>query len=475
MSEANKQVSAFGNDVLGTHDAVGIAELVKAKQISAAEVINAAIERAEKANPHLNAIVLKSYEQAKSQKPQEGAGILAGIPTFIKDNIPLKGLPTQHGTLSFKAKNEKKTGRFARQYLSTGMVPLGKSTLPEFGLLCSAENPNWGITRNPWNTDYTPGGSSSGSAALVASGVVPIASANDGAGSIRIPAACCGLVGLKPSRGRLVLTDGTNLMPINIVCEGVLTRSVRDTAAFYAETEKYYHNKKLPAMGLVQHPSAKRMRFLFFENVEPGKTGYRDADTQNTLMANAKLLESLGHHVDIVTPPYVIGDYVDDFLCYYGLMATVLRDLSGLVLTGKVDKQKLEVFTHGVSGFFKKNMFKLPKNLRRMRTAGRELESLFDTYDIIVTPVLAQTTPKIGYLAADLPYDEIRKRVVDLAPFTAIQNITGAPAISLPMGISQNGMPIGLQYVAAYGQDKKLLELAYELEAAQPWKFIYQS
>lgn len=471
----SKSVSAFSNDVLGTHDAVGIAELLQSKQISAAEVINAAIQRAENVNPQLNAIVLKTYEQAQNGLPQTVGGTLAGIPTFVKDNIPLKGLPTQHGTLAFKAKNEKRNGKFASQYLSTGMVPLGKSTMPEFGLLCSAENPNWGITRNPWNTDYTPGGSSSGSAALVASGVVPIASANDGAGSIRIPAACCGLVGLKPSRGRLVLTDGSNLMPINIVCEGVLTRSVRDTAAFYAEAEKYYQNKKMPAMGLVQHAPTKRLRILFFENIQSGKTGYQDEPTNQALLANAKLLESLGHHVDVIKSPHNIEDHIDEFLCYYGFLATVLRDLSGLVLSGKVDKKKLEVFTTGVSGFFKKNMFKLPGNLRRMRKAGKDLEALYNTYDIMASPVLAQTTPKIGYLAADLPYEDIRKRVVDLAPFTAIQNITGAPAISLPMGTSPDGLPIGIQYSAAFGNDKKLLELAFELEAAQPWKFVYQN
>ena len=471
-----KLVHAFSdNDVLGMNDAVGIAALIKSGQISTAEVINAAIKRAEKVNPDLNAIVVKTYEQATNEPLVNAEGPLAGIPTFIKDNIPVKGVPTQLGTLAFKAKNEKKTGKYATQYLSTGMVSLGKSTLPEFGLICSTENPNWGITRNPWNTGYTTGGSSSGSAAMVAAGVVPIASANDGAGSIRIPASCCGLVGLKPSRGRLLHADGTNMLPLNLIVEGVVTRSVRDTATFYAEAEKYYTSKRMPAMGLVTGPSSKRLRILYFENLPEGSTGYLDADTINTIEANAKLLQSLGHQVDVIPFPYRIGEMTDDFLSYYGFLATLMRDFSSVLLSGKVDKTKLEPFTHGLSAHFKKNMFSLPASIRRIKKVGREFQQFFNDYDVIVTPVLAHAVSKIGYLSTELPYEEIRDRAVNFAPFTAAQNVTGAPAISLPMGMSKDGLPIGLQYIAPFGQDKLLLELAFELEAAQPWKFIYNS
>ena len=221
----SKYVSAFTNDALGTLDAVGIAEAITAGKISAAEVTAASISRAEKVNGELNAIVLKTYEEATQKAQSKPTGLLGGVPTFVKDNELMEGLPTQFGTLAFKSKPAQHTSRFVKQFLSTGLNVIGKSTLPEFGLICSAENPKWGITRNPWNTDYTTGGSSSGSAALVASGVVPIALANDGAGSIRIPASCCGLVGLKPTRDRLMNAEGIEWMPVNIVHEGVVTRT----------------------------------------------------------------------------------------------------------------------------------------------------------------------------------------------------------------------------------------------------------
>lgn len=464
----SKKVSAFSNDVLGIRDAVEIAQLIKSKKISSAEVIRAAIERAEIVNPDLNAFVLKTYDQAKNKILQDSDSLLLGIPTVIKDNIPLEGLPTQNGTYSFQAKNEKKTGKYATQYLSTGMVSIGKSALPEFGLICSTENPNWGITRNPWNTDYTTGGSSSGSSALVAAGVVPIASANDGGGSTRIPASCCGLVGLKPTRGRLVYTDGTNLLPINIVHEGVVTRSVRDTAAFYAETEKFFKNPKMPSIGHVQSASSQRLKVLYFENNLEGSLGHQDQDTFNTIKENMKLMESLGHQVDIQPFPIRTEDYVNDFLAYYGFLST-----AQILFAKNIDKNRIEPFTSGLSKYFKKNVLKFPSSLRRLKKAGKHFDEVFNSYDVVVTPVLAHETPKIGYFSIDLPYEEITRRVTSFTPFAAIQNISGSPAISLPMGFSRNGLPIGLQYCAAFGQDKRLLELAYELEAAQPWKFIF--
>lgn len=204
-------------------DAVGIAEAIAAKKVSAAEAIEAAIHRAEAVNGELNAIVLRTYADARNLERLARGGALYGVPSFIKDNDSIQGYPTQLGTGAFTARKAKKNSRYVNQFLSTGVSCLGKSTMPEFGFMCSTENERWGITRNPWNTDYTAGGSSSGSAALVASGVVPIATANDGAGSIRIPAACCGLVGLKPSRHRLMPLEGSNLLPLQIVYEGVLT------------------------------------------------------------------------------------------------------------------------------------------------------------------------------------------------------------------------------------------------------------
>jgi amidase len=469
------KVSAFSEDLLGTNDAVGIAALIKSGEISAQEAVDASIKRAEAVNGQLNAIAMKTYELANKQAASPINGMLSGVPSFVKDNIPVKGVPSQVGTLAFKAKPAKRNSKFVEQFNSTGLITLGKSTLPEFGLICSTENPNWGITRNPWNTDYTTGGSSSGSAAMVASGVVPIASANDGAGSTRIPASCCGLIGLKPSRNRLVNPDGSELLPINIGYEGVLTRTVRDTATFYAAAEKYYKNPALPEMGLIEHSGEKRLRIAFFDNITEGKIGHQDQDTRKTIEATAKLLESLGHKVEQIPFPIVIEDYTNDFLNYYGFLSFIQRDLGRILFNAKVDKSKLEPFTHGLSSQFKRNLFKLPNSLKRLRTMGAQFEQYFKTYDVILTPVLAHSPTKIGHFSIDLSFDEISNRAVSFAPFTGLQNITGAPALSLPLGTSFEGLPIGMQFVADYGHDKKLIELAFELEAAKPWKTLYQA
>jgi amidase len=469
----SKYVSAFTNDAMGKLDAVGMAESIAAGKVSEREITAAAIARAEKVNEELNAIAVKAYDHAQKYKMPETKTLLSGVPTFIKDNEQVTGLPTQFGTLAFQSKPAKHTSRFVKQFLSTGLNYLGKSTMPEFGLICSTENPAWGITRNPWNTDYTTGGSSSGSAALVASGVVPIALANDGAGSIRIPASCCGLVGLKPTRDRLLNAEGVEIMPLNIVHEGVLTRTVRDTAAFFAEAEKYYQPKGMPPMGYVQHANKKKLKIAFFENIAASKTGRQDEDTYATILKTADLLTSLGHQVEILPYPFEIDELTEPFLNYYGLMAFFLKNLGGIAFKSKLHKNKLENFTLGLSNQFKSNLFSLRKSIRKIKEAGAKAESHFEKYDLIMTPVLAHAVPPIGHFSPSLPYKDIAERAVTFAPFTGMQNITGSPGISLPLGTSATGLPIGVHFFAPFGHDARLLELAYELEEAQPWKFIY--
>ena len=469
----SKQISAFTNDALGNLDAVGVAEAIAKKQVTVQEVTEAAIARAEKVNGELNAIVIKTYDDARNYNTLAKDGALYGVPTFIKDNENIKGYPTQLGTGSFTSKIAKKNSRFVNQFHSTGTNSLGKSTLPEFGLICSTENERWGITRNPWNTDYTTGGSSSGSGALVASGVVPIASANDGAGSIRIPAACCGLVGLKPTRHRLVPMDGSELMPLQIVYEGVLTRSVRDTAAFFAAAEKFYKNPKLPQLGHVTQASKKKLRIVFFENPAAGKGAHQDAETYRVQLETAALLQSKGHTVEQLPLPIDIEAMTNHYLMYYGFLAYMISHHGRLVLGTKVNHEVLEPFTLGLSKKFKDNKLKLPRSIKTLRQVGADTEKLFDTYDIIMTPVLAHTTPQIGHFSPNLSYEEVSKRAVEFATYCGLQNITGAPAISLPMGKTENGMPVAVQFSAPFGLDQRLLELAYEVEEAKPWKLLY--
>lgn len=469
-----ERINAFANDALGNMDATAIAEAIAKKTVSVAEVLEAAIARAETVNPALNAIVIKMYDDAKKRASQLAKGGLYGVPTFIKDSDPIAGYPTQLGTGSFVAKNAPRHGKYVQQMLSTGLNFLGKTTLPEFGLICSTENPRWGITRNPWNTDYTSGGSSSGSAAMVASGVVPIASANDGAGSIRIPAAICGLVGLKPSRFRLYSVDGSELMPVQIVHQGVLTRTVRDTALFYAEAEKHYKSKRVPAIGMVNQPVKQRLRIGMIENHPEGKPGHQDADTRKTQLQTAKLLESLGHTVEDIPFPIDVDTMVGHFLHYYGFMSYMLTHWSAFTLKSKVDHKVLEPFTVGLYELFKKQPGRLVPGIRAMRRIGAQADALFQKYDVLMTPVLSHQTPKIGYFSPELSYEEVSKRAVNFATYTGLNNVTGSPAISLPLGIDSNDMPMGVHFSAKYGSDRLLLELALELEAAKPWRMLNQ-
>lgn len=471
----SQRIHAFTDDALGTLDAVGVADAIKNKEVSVQEVTEAAIRRMEKVEPQLQSVVLTTLEDARSLKGVNRNGRLYGVPAFVKDNSDLIGYPTQFGTGAFKARPAKKNAKFVDQMLSTGLNFLGKTTLPEFGLNCSTENEKWGVSHNPWDLNLTPGGSSSGSGAMVASGVVPIAHANDGAGSTRIPAACCGLVGLKPSRNRLINFDGSEVMPINIGYQGVLTRSVRDTAAFYKEAEKFYRNSQLPSMVNVNSPVKRRLKIAFIENPAEGEAGHMDEDTYRVQVETAKLLESLGHEVEQIKMPLKIEEMMHYFLNYYGYMAFLLTRLGSLVVKAPIDRSQLEPFSYGLSNTFLKNILEFPRSVSTLRNKIKGMEDqLMSQYDILMTPVTTIKTPKIGYLSPLLSSKEIIKRSSYYAPFTGLQNVSGAPAISLPLGRDSDGNPLGVQLAAAYGYDALLLELAYELEAAQPWKHLYE-
>ena len=469
------RVNTFTHDALGTLDAVGVAEAIASKKVSLAEVTESAIARVEKANRDLCALVVETYQDARLSRRLPKNTPFHGVPVLVKDTDDIRGYPTQMGTGAYRGPKAKRDSAFVKQFFSTGVNSLGKTTLPEFGLLCSAENARWVVTRNPWNTAFMPGGSSSGSAAMVAAGAVPMATANDGAGSIRIPAACCGLVGLKPSRGRLVPMTATRLMPINIVHQGVVTRTVRDTAAFYAAAERYYRNSQLPSMGHVRHPNKARLRIVFFDNPAPGQPGHIDDETYRVQLESARLLESLGHHVERIAIPLDVEQLTRHFLNYYGLLAYIVSQWGDWIFGAKVDQTQLETFTLGLARRFQDNILEMPKSFATLRKSADDTERLFqERCDILMTPVGAQKTTPIGYFSPGLPYEEICNRAAAYAPYTGLHNVTGAPSISLPLGTDSNGLPIGVQFTAALGRDARLLELAYELELAQPWKRIDQ-
>ena len=471
MNSQKKAISAYDDDVMGARDGVELAALIAAGEIQASDVVEAAIARARKVNPALNAIVTETFEQARRQHLIAATGLLAGVPSFLKDNEHFKGVPTLIGTRALPKKPADVSSRFVEQFLSVGLVSLGKTTLPEFGLTATTESLATGSTRNPWNLDYSTGGSSGGSAALVAAGVVPLAHGNDGGGSIRIPAACCGLVGLKPSRGRLPDVEGTEKMPIHIVCNGVISRSVRDTAAFYAAVEKKYRNPDMPEIGLVQHPGKDRLRIGLFTDTPYNTSSH--ADSAKVTVHTGKLCEDLGHNVEKIACPFK-AQIMEDFFIYWGMLAFFIHHFGKMILDTGFDKKKLEIWTLGLSRFFRKNFLKTPFSIRRLKKFSKQYEDIFSNYDILLSPTLSHASPKIGYLSPQVSFETHFERLRQYAAFTPLQNTAGAPAISLPMGFSRNGLPIGVHFAAAYGQEKRLLELAFELEEARPWPRIGQ-
>ena len=288
---------AFGDDALGDLDAVGLVDALRAGRVSIPDLVDAAIARTEAVNPTLNGLAYEAFDRARARAraPRRYGGYFDGVPSFIKDNVAVEGMPTMQGTDAWDPTPMPANGEFARAYLSTGLVPLGKTQMSEFGFSASAEHPRLGPVRNPWNPDYTAAASSSGSGAFVAAGVVPIAHANDGGGSIRIPASCNGLVGLKPSRGRLPLDK---YMPADAPAPrrrtASVTRSVRDTAAFYREMERVERNPKLPPIGDVTHPGKQRLRIAVCTHSIARESS---PEVRELTLKTAALLEELGHRV----------------------------------------------------------------------------------------------------------------------------------------------------------------------------------
>ncbi len=432
--------------------------------------MEAAIARTEKVNPTLNGLAFEAFDRARrrASQPAPFGGYFDGVPTFIKDNVAVAGMPTMQGTDAWDPRPERRDGDLARVFLSTGLVPLGKTQMSEFGFSGSAEHPRIGPVRNPWNPERTAGASSSGAGAFVAAGVVPIAHANDGGGSIRIPAAVNGLVGLKPTRGRLPLDAQAARMPLHLVANGVLSRSVRDTAAFLREAERVFRNPKLPAIGDITHAGRQRLRIAVCT-----KSVLREAspEIRELTLKSAALLEELGHKVTEIDNP-VPARFKDDFLLYWQFLAFAIVRGGRRMIGPSFDPTKLDNLTLGLDARAARNLYKLPVAIARLSASHRITARLSATYDAVLMPTLAEETPPIGHLDPTAPFEQVMDRLIDWVAFTPLQNATGDPAISLPLAQSASGMPVGMMLSAVRGQEVRLLELAYELEEARPWPLI---
>ena len=450
------RIHTFADDALGSFDAVALADLVRRGERSPAELAQAAAARATDA-ACLNAVKLDL------PKPRmEDRGLLYGVPTYLKDNVDLGGTPTGHGSEAFTGKPKTSDDPYVEQFLATGLNVLGKTRLPEFGLNASTEFMTEEPVRNPWHTEYSVGASSGGSAALVAAGVVPIAHANDGGGSIRIPAACAGLVGLKPTRGRHIDTRTSRTLPINMVSEGVVTRTVRDTAHFVAAMEDTWRNPLLEPVGLVEGPGARKLRIGVLTETPIGAP--IDPQTQAGVDTAVRVLTRLGHDAVQVDGP-VGRRFVEDFTLYWGLLSTLATAFGPISYGRPFRKDRLDGLTVGLRGHYLRNMHRTPAAIRRLRRVAERYDSWIRGYDAVISPVLAHPTPKLGYLSPTVPYDELMHRLTQYVVTTPLHNIAGAPGLAMPVGLSEEGLPLSVHLSGVRGGERTLLELGYQLEA----------
>jgi amidase len=463
------RVHAFSADVLGDLDTVGLVTALQSGQVSVPEVVEAALGRVAQVNPSLNAVAHDASDLARAEARDPRGGFFSGVPSFLKDNVDVTGMPTQQGTDAFVSKTMERDGEFARMFLATGLIPLGKTRLSEFGFNATAEHARLGPVRNPWNVEFTAGASSSGAAALVAAGAVPIAHANDGGGSIRIPAAVNGLIGLKPTRDRLAQDKMMRQMPVRIIADGVVTRSVRDTAAFLRECEKVYRNLSLPPIGNITRPGRARLRVAVMTD---SVTGFPVApDVVEQTLKTAGLLEELGHRVEQVAPP-VGPAFADDFLIYWSMLSFVMLRTGRMAYGRSWDGSKVDNVSLGLAHDCARHAHRLPGAVRRLRRSAIRSAEFHREWDVTLTPTMGTATPRLGHLDPAQDWDTVRERLLEWVAFTPYQNATGDPAVSLPLARSADGLPLGMMLGAGAGREATLLELAYELEAARPWPRI---
>ncbi len=449
---------------LAAWDGVETAVRLRSREVSGAEVVEAAILRAERAKV-LNAINTPMFERARAQAaaPTSSDSSLAGVPTFIKDLVNVGGVRTTWGTAASGEFIPKKSDPIVKALEAVGLIGLGKSATPELGLTGTTEPLRFGPCLNPWDLTRTPGGSSGGAASLVAAGVVPLAHGSDGGGSIRVPAACCGLVGLKSTRGRRDMA-GSNLLPVNVAVEGVLTRTVRDTIAFWTELERRAPNGKLEPIGPIT-PSKRRLRVAVFVD-SPVKLPVHP-DIRAATERAAKLCESLGHDVELIACPFT-EEEVHAFIRLWGFVAWSQVKGGRVVMCSGFDATKIEPWAAGFCRYFTGELGAAWTGIQLMRRFSSRYAALMENLDVLISPTLAQPPPKLGHLRTDQPFEDGLRKLFDFIPFTPLINAAGAPALSLPLGRAE-GVPIGVQFAAAKRNEAVLLELALALEAASPW------
>lgn len=454
------------------------AELVRSGQVSSRELVEAALEAVADRDGDTNAFVLTSAERALVEADAVGSGDarpLAGVPIAIKDLALTEGLRTAFGTRASGDFVPQADSSAVRRLREAGGVVVGKTSTPELGILPVTEPERFGPTRNPWDLGRTAGGSSGGSAAAVASGMVALAGASDGGGSIRIPASSCGLVGLKPSRGRVSLAPNPE-PPLGIVAEGVLTRTVADTAlaldvlAGYEPGDPY--SAPPPGRPFAEAPECEPARLRVGFSVESPTGVPVSEECVRAAREAAELLESLGHEVEEAAPAWFDRAYVENFIKVWIVdIAASFRAL-GWLLGAEPDRDRLEPLTRQMvelADEAKATDYWL--SVAALRLAARGTLTFWGDRDVFLCPTLAQPPVEIGALLPREGEEPVAmlNHAGDFVPFTPTWNVTGQPAISLPLHQSAEGLPIGVQLVGPPAGEELLLSLAGQLERARPW------
>lgn len=446
------------------HDGLTQLERLRAGEITSLELTEAAIARSKAANEMINAVANDTYDMALEAAASAPEGELGGLPTFIKDLVDWKGAPTLYGSRAFKGYVAESDSDFPAAWRKAGLICLGKSTTPEMGFISSTEPLVTGATRNPYDLSRIPGGSSGGAAALVAARVVPFAHASDGGGSIRIPTACCGLFGLKPSRGALPF--GRESGPVELSVNHAVTLTVRDSAALFAAAEVDV-TSDLPKTGMISEPSTRRLKIAFAPDPQNGAA--LDVDTRAGIERTAQLCRELGHEVVDFTLPVDGNAFMEHFLLYWAAGAGAFS-LQASAFSGKPSGPDiLEPWTLGLASLFLERQAEMPAAIAYLQAFEQEYHSWFDDFDVLLTPTVSTVPPKIGSQAPDGDFDTVMKNVTDYACFTGLMNVAGSASMSVPVQWSDDGLPIGSMFSAKRGDDGLLLALAYELEEAQPW------
>lgn len=456
------------------YDGLGLAQLVRDGKISAQELLEEAIARTEAVNPQINAVVHKHYDEARSAiaagLPQ---GAFTGVPFLLKDlYMMLQGTITSNGSAMYRDNVADHDSTLVQRYQQAGLVIFGKTNSPEWGLMPVTEPGFFGPSRNPWNVECTPGGSSGGASAAVAAGILPLANASDGGGSIRIPASCAGLVGLKPSRGRNpsgpIKAEGWAGQSIS----HVVSRSVRDSAAMLDATHG-------PESGDAYAAPCQLESFLSQSQREPGVLkiavsrekwgmGSYQPEVLEGLESTVSLLQSLGHEVEEARPEYdaeVTAAALFTVICVNTAWAAKQRAQELNCTTDELDMEfgtrKTMEMGAAVSGEA------YAAAIQANQRAGRALGRFHQRYDVVLAPTLASEPIPVGHLVEDP--EKYTERLFAFMGDTGLYNQTGQPSLSLPLHWSAKGLPVGMMFSAAYGNEGVLLSLAGQLEQARPW------